>query len=62
MLFPKEEDLCQGEYFFISKGGEKTLSKGEYSVRGNNLLRNSYSWYLFMIYKWYLSWLNLISF
>jgi hypothetical protein len=22
MLFPKVEDLCQGEYFFVSKGGE----------------------------------------
>jgi hypothetical protein len=27
MLFPKEEDLCQGEYFFISKGGEKLFLK-----------------------------------
>jgi hypothetical protein len=34
MLFPKVEDLCQGEYFFVSNG-EKIISEGEHSFRGS---------------------------
>jgi hypothetical protein len=34
MFFPKVEDLCQEEYFFVSNGGEN-FSKGEHSFRGS---------------------------
>jgi hypothetical protein len=38
-FFLKVEDLCQGEYFFVSKKGRNYLSKREHSFRGSNLLR-----------------------
>jgi hypothetical protein len=41
IFFLKVEDLCQGEYFFVSIGGEKLFLKREHSFRGSNSLRAS---------------------
>jgi hypothetical protein len=44
-FFLKVEDLCQGEYFFISKKGRNFLSKRKHSFRGSNHLREFFLFY-----------------
>jgi hypothetical protein len=48
-FFLKVEDLCQGEYFFVSKKGRNFLSKREHSFRGSNLLRANFLFTSYML-------------
>jgi hypothetical protein len=45
-FFLKVDDLCQGEYFFVSNKGRNFLSKREHSFRGSNLLRATFIYFL----------------